>query len=144
MCMPCPDPGEFYTPHDNRQIYIQDVVPSDISKLPDPAPMSGFVQDYIRTIRSSEDWNGQEPPFSQYRSIMSCFPPEATPVTSGLARAFGVSDEWFASVPSQTFCNRSFLNSAQSHGFVTNSDYVKWVLENRGTTVFERLAGTLG
>jgi phospholipase C len=144
MCMPCPDPGEFYTPHVNRQIYNQDVVPTDTSKLPDPAPMSGFVQDYIRTIRTSDDCNNQDPPFSQYRAIMNCFPPEAIPVTSGLARAFGVSDEWFASVPSQTFCNRSFLNSGQSHGFVTNSDYVKWVLDNRGTTVFERLTGQLG
>jgi phospholipase C len=144
MCMPSPDPGEYYTPHINQQVYGQDVVPVDVSQLPDPAPMSGFVRDYVRAIRSSEDWDQVEPTYDQYRVIMNCFTPEALPVTTGLARAFGVSDEWFSSVPSQTFCNRSFFHSGQSHGFVTNSDYVKWAAQNYGTTVFERLTQKLG
>jgi phospholipase C len=42
-------------------------------------------------------------------------------------------------VPSQTGVNRSFFHSAQSHGFVDNADYVKW-LANDAPTVFDRLS----
>ena len=143
MCHPCPDPGEQYRPHVNRQLYGVDEVPGDSSSLPDPAPMSGFVQDYIRAIRSQEAFDGIEPTLEDYGRIMTCFTPEAAPVINGLARAFAVSDEWFASVPSQTFCNRSFFHSGQSHGFVTNSDYVKW-LENVAPTILDRLTAALG
>jgi phospholipase C len=142
MCHPCPDPGEFYRPHVNRQVYGVDVVPGDAALLPDPAPMSGFVQDYVRAIKSQEAWDGVEPDYDHYRKIMNCFTPEAAPVTNGLARAFAVSDEWFCSVPSQTFCNRSFVHSGQSRGFVNNSDYIKW-RRNDAPTVFERLSGAL-
>jgi phospholipase C len=143
MCHPCPDPGEFYRPHVNRQVYGIDEVPGDSSSLPDPAPMNGFVQDYIRAIKSQEAWDGVEPTYDVYRRIMNCFTPEAAPVINGLARAFAVSDEWHCSVPSQTFCNRSFVHSGQSHGFVTNSDYIKWH-DNTAATVFERLTAALG
>jgi phospholipase C len=135
MCHPCPDPGELHHPNVNRQLYGT----SDPDPLPYPEPMNGFVRDYIaEMIRQS--WVHGRPSYEQYARVMQCFPPEATPVTSGLARAFAVSDAWFASVPSQTFCNRSFLHSAQSHGFVDNSDYVKW-LENDAPTIFDRLSG---
>jgi phospholipase C len=143
MCHPCPDPGEFYRPHVNRQVYGVDDVPGDAALLPDPAPMSGFVEDYIRAIKSQEAWDGVEPSFDHYRRIMDCFTPEAAPVINGLARAFAVSDEWFCSVPSQTFCNRSFVHSGQSHGFVNNADYVKWH-DNTAPTIFERLTAALG
>ena len=137
---PCPDPGEYLVPHVNRQLYGDEVVPQPGQRIPDPAPMDGFVRDYIR------EWTSdplRRPDHDDYARIMHCFPPEATPVTSGLAQAFAVSDAWFASVPSQTFCNRSFLHSAQSHGFVNNSDYVKWN-ENDAPTVFDRLTERCG
>jgi phospholipase C len=124
----------------NRQLYGDEVVPQPGQRIPDPAPMDGFVRDYIR------EWTSdplRRPDHDDYARIMHCFPPEATPVTSGLAQAFAVSDAWFASVPSQTFCNRSFLHSAQSHGFVNNSDYVKWN-ENDAPTVFDRLTERCG
>jgi phospholipase C len=139
MCQPSPDPGEFYRPHVNRQLYGVDDVPEPASALP-VAPMSGFVQDYIRAIREQELFDGVEPSYDHYRRIMDCYPPEALPVLSGLARAFAVSDEWFASVPSQTFCNRSCLQSGQSHGGVNNADYFKW-LRNDCPTIFDQLAG---
>ena len=144
MCHPCPDPGEFYQPHVNRQVYGEDVVPSDITQLPVPAPMIGFVQDYIRAMQSQQKVDSIPITPDDYRIIMNCFPPEALPVTSGLARAFAVSDEWFCSVPSQTFCNRSFFHSAQSHGYVNNSDYIKWMLHNDAPTIFDRLGDALG
>ncbi|HEX9164395.1 MAG TPA: alkaline phosphatase family protein [Gemmatimonadales bacterium] len=143
MINPCPDPGEFYQPHVNHQLYGVDQVPGDSSSLPDPAPMSGFVQDYQRAIREELLISGIEPTFEHYSIIMNCFPPEAVPVLSALARQFAVSDEWFGSVPSATFSNRSFLHSGQSHGFVHNQDFIKW-RHNDAPTVFERLTGQLG
>jgi phospholipase C len=143
MCNPTPDPGEEYAPHINRQVYGIDDAPTDISLLPDTAPMSGFVQDYTRAIRAQVPVDSMLPTPDHYRIIMNCFPPEAMPVMNGLARAFACSDEWFCSVPSQTFCNRSFLHSAQSHGNVTNSNYVKW-RHNDAPTLFDRLAAKFG
>ena len=143
MCHPCPDPGEFYKPHVNCQLYGIDDAPADVRLLPDPAPMSGFVRDYVRAVRAQFLLDGVEPTPDRVRVIMNCFTPEALPVISGLAREFAVCDEWFCSVPSQTYCNRSFFHSAQSHGFVTNSDYLKW-RHNTAPTIFERLTGALG
>lgn len=143
MCQPSPDPGEYYQPHVNRQLYGVDVVPGDATLLPAPAPMNGFVQDYIRAIGQQELWDGVAADPAHFSRIMHCFPPEATPVLSGLARAFAISDEWHASVPTQTWANRSFLHSGQSHGFVTNADFIKW-RHNTAPTVFERLGAALG
>ncbi len=142
MCNPSPDPGEGYK-HVNNQIYGEYEVPLDISRLRDPARMNGFVRDFIDAIKTQERWDGVEPTYDHYRVIMNCFTPEAVPVMSGLAKAFAVSDEWFCSVPSQTFCNRSFFHSGQSHGNLTNSNYVKWQL-NDHVTIFDRLTAKLG
>jgi len=143
MCQPSPDPGEEYHPHVNRQLYGQDDLPGDANLLPDPAPMSGFVEDYIRALGAQELWDGVPSDPAHYSRIMHCFPPEAVPVLSGLARSFAISDEWHSSVPTQTWANRSFLHSGQSHGFVHNWDYLKWH-RNRAPTVFERLGEALG
>jgi phospholipase C len=142
MCQPCPDPGEYYNPHVIRQLFDVDVKGA-VPPLTGTPSMSGFVKDYIASIVAQEALDGVTPGYDRYKVIMDCFPPEALPVLNGLARQFAVSDEWFCSVPSQTFCNRSFFHSAQSHGFVHNSDYIKWV-ENAAPTVFEQLGGALG
>jgi phospholipase C len=136
MCNPFPDPGEEYAPHVNTQLYG---TPSpSAADLAAPPSMSGFVLDYAAEIvRQSE--SKVPPSESDYRLVMDCFPPEAVPVISSLARSYAVSDRWFCSVPSQTFCNRSFIGSAQSRGFVTNSLQVKWV-ENTAPTIFNRLS----
>lgn len=137
MCHPCPDPGEEHSPHINRQLYGVDPVPEAL--LAEPAPMSGFVRDYIEAVSAQIAADGGEATPEVYGRIMNCFTPEAMPVINGLARQFACSDEWFCSVPSQTFCNRSFFHSGQSHGWVHNPPYLKW-LENHSTTVFERLS----
>ncbi len=140
MTMPSPDPGEPY-PHVNMQLYGNENVSVNISELPNPAPMNGFVKDYINAIKTTEGWeNLKHPSFDEYKIIMNCFPPEATPVLSGLAKSFAISDEWFCSVPSQTFCNRSFFNSASSHGYVTNEDPITKWLKNTQPTIFNRLS----
>jgi len=148
MNNPNPDPGEEYPhintslfgtviPDTNRFLEADEMFPP--FNLPDtlPAnyPMNGFVQDYINNFRATQ---GRMPTYSEYKIIMSCFPPEVVPVISTIAKGFAVCDHWYCSVPSQTFCNRSFFNSGASAGFVTNSPYPKWQ-NNVQETIFERL-----
>jgi phospholipase C len=134
MCCPYPDPGEELYPHVNTQLFGE-ASPGDTAS---PPPMSGFVIDYLAAIR--EQSLGDRPiTVDEYRLIMNCFTPAAMPVLNGLAKSFAVSDRWFCSVPSQTFCNRSFLHSGQSNGFVTNADYVKW-LRNTAPTILNHLS----
>jgi phospholipase C len=132
MTRPFPDPGEEFE-NIMCQMFGVDKLPRELSELPDIAPMNGFVRDYLRHA-------GSRPGLAE--EIMRCFPPQATPVLSGLARAFAVSDAWFASVPSQTYCNRSFVHAATSSGFVHNANYIKWV-RNTAPTLFERLLAIL-
>ena len=55
------------------------------------------------------------------------------------ARSFAVCDNWFASAPTQTFPNRSFLHAGTSNGFVTNGDPPEDWAENKNRTVFNEL-----
>ena len=143
MTRPFPDPGEELFPHMNHQIYGRDDGPT-VEDLTRPAPMSGFVTDYLRTYHRKYRLFRRGVSDAQLASeLMRCFPPQATPVLSGLARSYAVSDAWFASVPSQTYCNRSFLHAADSSGFVHNASYAKWA-QNGAPTIFERLADRLG
>lgn len=145
---PNPDPGEEYPhintdlfgtviPDTNRFLNSEDMFPpyNLPDSLPAQYPMNGFVMDYINKFRSSQ---GRMPTYSEYKIIMSCFPPEWVPVISTLAKGFAVCDHWHCSVPSQTFCNRSFFNCAASGGFVNNEPYPKWI-QNTQETIFERL-----
>jgi phospholipase C len=134
MCNPSPDPGEEHSPHVNTQFYGKD--PPTREDLARPAPMNGFVRDYASVLRARGMGEVTE---DAYRIIMNCFTPEALPVLNGLAKAFAVSDRWFCSVPSQTFGNRSFLHSGQSHGFVNNAPFLKW-LKNGAPTIYHRLS----
>ena len=134
MCNPLPDPGEELSPHVNTQLFGEDP-PPDSSVTPS---MNGFVRDYIVAIQDQR-MQGGEVTEDEYRRVLRCFPPEALPVLSGLARKFAVSDRWFCSVPSQTFCNQSFFHSGQSNGFVANFDYVKW-LRNTAPTIMDALS----
>ena len=102
MDNPNPDPGEEY-PHVNTQLFGT-VFPAENamlevpqmkppynlpSKLPSEAPMNGFVLDYINNYKVL---TGREPTYANYRIIMDCFPPDAVPVMSTLARGFAVCD----------------------------------------------------
>jgi len=125
MNNPNPDPGEEYPhmntsmfgtvlPDTNRFVDACDMVsPWNVpDTIPSVYPMNGFLTDYINNFKATQ---GRMPTYSEYRIIMSCFPPEVVPVISTLAKGFAVADHWHCAVPSQTFCNRSFLNSAQSN-----------------------------
>lgn len=149
MTNPSPDPGEEY-PHVNTQLFSSIIPDSNrfrhISQMqapynepfpvPDTAAMKGFVTDYIYYFKL---YFGRYPKDSEFRIIMGCFPPSAVPVISTLAKEFAVCDHWFCSVPSQTYCNRSFFNSASSWGYVNNSPSERWV-QNAAPTVYNRLS----
>lgn len=143
---PNPDPGEEYY-HVNTQLY--GTVSPEANRhepfnrkpynlppvVPEVAPMNGFVTDFINTFPM---WRKREPEYDEYKVIMECFTPQDVPVISALAHHYAVCDRYFASVPSQTFCNRSFIHSATSNGFVVNTPYVNWLFQH-SPTIFNRI-----
>lgn len=148
MDNPNPDPGEEY-PHINTQLFgtvlpeanrfarAEDIASPYNAPTPLPAtpPMNGFVTDYIAAFKIE---NGRDPTYDEYRIIMDCFPPEAVPVISTLAREFAVFDRWHASVPTMTFPNRSFFHAGTSP-LVLNTPYADWINGNSAETIFDRI-----
>ncbi|KAJ7566009.1 hypothetical protein O6H91_02G084600 [Diphasiastrum complanatum] len=53
-------------------------------------------------------------------AVMSGFKPELLPVHTALAMEFAVFDKWFASIPTSTQPNRSYVHSATSNGLMSN------------------------
>jgi phospholipase C len=143
---PNPDPGEEYY-HVNTQLFGAVIPPENRHKpynhkpynlptpLPVPAPMNGFVTDYINTYAH---WKEREPAYDEYKVIMDGFTPDMVPVISALAHQYAVCDHYHASVPSQTFCNRAFVHSAASNGFVINAPFVNWLFTH-APTIFNRI-----
>ncbi|WJL95487.1 alkaline phosphatase family protein [Microbacterium sp. ET2] len=152
MGLPNPDPGEEF-PHVNTQLFGRVDPPGNataqVGQMASPfnAPppgtrptMEGFVQDYWNNFTRLR--RGTEPTLEEASQIMGGFSPEQLPVLSTLAREFAVFDAWFAGVPSQTYCNRSFFHASTSHGFVTNKHgggYDKWLNAPPTPTIFNRL-----
>jgi len=54
--------------------------------------------------------------------IMEPFSPQQVPVISALARNYAICDEWFCSVPGETWPNRSFVHAGTSNGNVLNGN----------------------
>ena len=145
MFVPYPNAGEFYEPNINRQVYGTDSVSGPSGALPSTNLMRGFVQDYIRAAEESKKWDGDiEVTPELVQQIVDCFPPQAVPVLSTLAKSFAVSDDWFSSVPSSTWPNRSFTHSGTSRGRVVNKPATEWALHHDQPTIFERLSDKLG
>lgn len=152
MRQPDPDPGEEY-PHVNSQLFnvVDPPTNSDLLlhqlEAPFNAPpagakpnMQGFVNDYVVNFLRLKRRPDEVP--DNLGKVMGSFTPDMLPVLSTLAREFAVYDHWFAGVPSQTFCNRSFFHASTSHGFVTNrlnGDYDKWLDAPPAPTIFNRL-----
>lgn len=77
-------------------------------------PMRGFLQDY---------WSFQKDKlWFDPTDILHTFDRQQAPVINTLADTFGVSDRWFASIPSQTSINRAFSLCGRSVGFPTRAD----------------------
>ena len=93
------------------------------------ADMSGFLTDY-----SAPDAGG-----GTAAQIMQTFGPTEANVLNDLARNFAVCDQWYASVPTQTWPNRGFVHTGSSDGHINNDDYEPYdiptifnVLESQG------------
>lgn len=152
MGRPNPDPGEEF-PHVNTQLFgtvspagnataqtAQMTAPFNAPPPGAEPTMTGFVQDYWNNMERLR--KGKKPTIEEASHIMGGFSPEQLPVLSTLAREFAVFDAWFAAVPSQTYCNRSFFHASTSHGYVTNKlggGYEKWLDAEPTPTIFNRL-----
>ncbi|MYT28958.1 MULTISPECIES: alkaline phosphatase family protein [unclassified Streptomyces] len=109
--MPGSVPGEEYL-RVNIQLF-------GTKELPTPAPAAtneGFVTDFAEMFPTRK---GNSPDVTA-ADIMGCFPPEALPVLSGLARGYAVCDHWYCSVPTQTMPNRAFALAGTSQGLVSD------------------------
>jgi phospholipase C len=111
---PDPDPGEVFADV-YEQLFDTDSV-GDPNRADVPG-MQGFVNNYARTIA---EHNALHPPGTDPRIIMNGFRPPSISNMAGLANAFGVCDQWYSSIPTQTFCNRSFVHAGTSSGYVNN------------------------
>lgn len=148
MDTPDPDPGEEH-PHVNTQLYgtvspvenkfkpIHEMQPPFNAPAAGTEPtMDGFVRDYINAFQAEMK---SPPKYDDYAQIMAYYTPDQLPVLTTLAKGFACFDHWFCEVPSQTYCNRSFIHAASSSGMVNNSPVGKFEAENDAPTVFERL-----
>jgi phospholipase C len=100
--VPSPDPGEEFA-HVSTQIGANN--------------MGGFLADYLPLVTAA---NGAPDTAAQ---IMQSYSPAQVPVITALARSFAVSDAWHASVPSQTWPNRAFMQAGASAGHVNNAGW---------------------
>ncbi len=89
--------------------------------------MQGFAIDYESV--ALEKHHGQE--------IMECYSPAQANVTAQLAKAYAISDAYFASCPTQTYPNRAFMAAGTSEGLVNNDTYNKNIPQ--APTIFNAL-----
>ncbi len=110
--VPTVDPGEEYE-HVLQQFY-DTRSPNDGQ----PATMRGVLSDFVRILEGRKITGADLARLAS--TIMQSYTPSQLPVLSQLARHYAVCDDWFASVPSQTNPNRSFLMCGTSMGMVNN------------------------
>ncbi len=114
--VPSPDPGEEF-----------DHVTTQIFNGGETADMSGFLADYVGQVTKHCQ------PAGDAVQIMHGYGPDQLPVISQLAKSFAVSDAWFASMPTQTWPNRGFLQTGCSDGRSNNDFFLPWDI----TTIFD-------
>ncbi|MDQ4037677.1 MAG: hypothetical protein M3313_04845, partial [Actinomycetota bacterium] len=111
MRVPGLDPGEEYA-HVNQQLFGSPSAPTTANPpAGTPAGMAGFAYDYDAPYESWE----------QLAQVMEAYTPAQLPILNGLAKAYAVSDAWYASVPTQTNPNRAFSLCGTSLGRVNNT-----------------------
>ena len=109
--VPTVDPGEEFE-HVLQQFY-DTTSPKDGQ----PVTMTGVLSDFVGILKPKMTGDDLD---RVARTIMQSYTPSQLPVLSQLARYYAVCDDWFASVPSQTNTNRSFLMCGTSDGMVNN------------------------
>jgi phospholipase C len=108
---PHPNPGE---PFEDVYSQMYDVPLVDFKDVPGDPPHAPNMQGFIRNYAAQKD----KP--DDAAKIMESLTPKTLPVLSSLAHHYALCDHWFASIPTQTFCNRSFVHAGTSSGFVNN------------------------
>ena len=111
--MPGADPGEGYL-NTNSQLFGTTQAPNPIA----PASNDGFVTNFAYTLSWESKESGQVIAGTQPSQIMGIYTPQTLPILSALAKGYAVCDYWFASVPTETFPNRAFVNMGTSQGYV--------------------------
>ncbi len=129
---PVYDPGEWFGDM-AQQITGSALIPKS-NPYEDYTPqasglMQGFTTNYLSPVPASYPWTLPPPAGTSAQAVMNYFTPAQLPVTSFLANNFGVCDQWFASVPTQTYANRTFaLCAAPGMGTIPNvPGTVSWV-----------------
>jgi phospholipase C len=98
--LPLIDPNETFG--NMAQQYLA-VDPSTHKPYEGYATSDGVMTGYLDNYQTAPDMTA-----SNVGDVLTYLTPQQLPVTSFLAQHFGVCDEWYASVPSQTFVNRLF------------------------------------
>jgi len=128
----CPTEKTFYTTGQSGRIFVSQKASNYLVPDPDPeeefdhmtyqifgpqkqAPttpnqMKGFYLDYMNASKTPEQ-------------IMQCYGASQVGMISTLAQLYSISDEWFASSPTQTWPNRAFVHLGTSRGQVNNGYY---------------------
>lgn len=124
--IPTPDPGESYTDITEQLFYPQS------GRGAHPPTMGGFANNYAMQPTSKV--------FHDPQAVMHYYIEAQVPVLHQLAKAFAVSDQWFASAPCQTWPNRFFAHTGTCHGIVNNKDFF-WAGEEpfRRRSIFRAL-----
>src|ERR1700685_3183936 len=108
---PQPNPGE---PFEDVYSQVYNVPRPEFKNCPGNAPGPATMQGFIRNYAAQKDATADP------ATIMQSLTPKTLPVLSSLAHNYALCDHWFAFVPTQTFCNRSFVHAGPSSGHVQN------------------------
>jgi phospholipase C len=125
---PQPNPGEPFQDVYSQLYNVPLVALKDVPPNLPPANMQGFIRNYA----------DQKDQPADPAKIMQCLTPKTVPVLSALAHNYALCDHWFASIPTQTFCNRSFVHAGTSSGYVNNGGGGHCFV-NDTTTIFDLL-----
>ena len=117
------DPGETF-----EHVKIQLGTPDSNGNY----PMNGFVRDYEHVLRSR---NHSE---QESKTIMACIDPQRIPVLTKLAQTFVLCDNYFCSLPTQTWPNRCCFHAGSSGNQMNNRPYTHWFTQSL-PTLFDQL-----
>ena len=150
-CLPIVDPGEPFDDMAQQFLSLADLPTSNPYTSYDPSA-SGLMQGFTK------NYNAQLAPDQQSTNvcdIMNYLTPEQLPVTAFLAKNFAVCDQWFASVPSHTFTNRTFAVLAapavekpllgDPYSYIDDPQYIGFGGKRiPSTSIYEKLDSVLG
>ncbi len=113
--IPAVDPFEVFDDMAQQILGLGSVI-ADTNPYSNPrekyGAMGGFVVNYQRKKDAPK------------KDVMHIFDPSSVPVTTWLAQNFAVCDQWFGSVPTQTFANRMFAQCANPGKDALGNSYI--------------------